>query len=119
MSACGVRAHVVLLGGSSRPRRAHRVVEHGDHVREGVAEEAGDAHRDVDAGPAELGQRIGSRSTTRRDASSHTADPEQRKHFGDVVAEVRIADVPHTDSPTDAASRRVLAVAGQQRSAIA
>ena len=34
----------------------HRVVEHGDDVREGVAEEAGDAHGHVDTGPSEFGR---------------------------------------------------------------
>ena len=53
-----VGTHVVVVGGLVEVRdESHGVVEHGDHVREGVAEEAGDPHRDVDARPAELGQR--------------------------------------------------------------
>ena len=53
-----VRADVVVLGGLVETGdEPHRVVEHRDHVREGVAEEPGDAHRDVDARPAELGER--------------------------------------------------------------
>ena len=39
--------------------QADGVVEEGDQVGEGVAEEAGDAQRDVDAGPAELRERDG------------------------------------------------------------
>ena len=54
----GVGAHEVLvvrlveLGD-----QPHRVVEHRHHVREGVAEEAGDPHGDVDPRPAELLER--------------------------------------------------------------
>ena len=53
-------ADVVLLGGLVEAGdQLDGVVEHGHDVREGVAEEARDAHGDVDAGPAELGQRDG------------------------------------------------------------
>ena len=58
----GVRvgAHVVLLGGFVEVRdEPHRIVEHRDHVREGIPEEAGDPHGDIDPGPAEFGQRHG------------------------------------------------------------
>ncbi len=52
-----VRAHVVLVGGLIEVRdERDRVVEHGDHMREGVAEETGDPHGDVDTRPAEFGQ---------------------------------------------------------------
>ena len=44
-------------GSSSAATSAHGVVEQGDDVREGVAEEAGDAQGHVDPGPAQLGQR--------------------------------------------------------------
>ena len=65
----------------------HRVVEHGDDVRERVAEEAGDAHRHVDAGPAEFGQRdrLQAHHPSRRVVPDRP-DTEQRQHFGDVVA---------------------------------
>ena len=36
-----------------------RIVEHGDHVREGVPEEAGDPHGHVDTRPGQFGQRDG------------------------------------------------------------
>ena len=53
--ACGRSS---CSSGSSRPGdQRHRVVEQVDEVREGVAEEAGDAHRDVDPRPAQLVQR--------------------------------------------------------------
>ena len=53
-----VRAHVVDVGGLVQLGDGpDRVVEQRDDVRERVAEEAGDADRDVDAGPAQLVQR--------------------------------------------------------------
>ena len=48
---------VVLVGLVERGDRGDRVVEQPHEVREGVAEEAGDAHGHVDPRPAELGQR--------------------------------------------------------------
>ena len=54
----GVRGDVVLVGRLVERRHLRDgVVEQHDEVREGVAEEARDAHRDVDARPAELLQR--------------------------------------------------------------
>ena len=51
----GVGAHVVAVGRLVQlGDRADRVVEQRDDVRERVPEEPGDAHRDVDARPAEL-----------------------------------------------------------------
>ncbi len=53
-----VGAYVVVVVGFVEARdESHRVVEHRDHMREGVAEEAGDAHGDVDARAAEFGER--------------------------------------------------------------
>ena len=53
-----VLAHVVALGRLVEPGdQRHRVVEQRHQVREGVAEEARDAHGDVDPRPAELLQR--------------------------------------------------------------
>ena len=50
-----VRAQVVRVGGLVEVGHGpHRVVEQRDDVRERVPEEAGDAQRDVDAGPAQL-----------------------------------------------------------------
>ena len=53
-----VRRHVVVVGRLvERGDLGHGVVEQHDEVREGIAEEARDAHRDVDARAPELGQR--------------------------------------------------------------
>ena len=53
----GVRGDVVVLVGLlERGDRGDRVVEQPHEVREGVAEEAGDAHGHVDARTAELGE---------------------------------------------------------------
>ena len=53
----GVGAHVVVCGRLVEARhQCHRIVEHRDHVWEGVAEEPGDTHRDVDPRSAEFGQ---------------------------------------------------------------
>ena len=48
---------VVLVGLVERGDRGDRVVEQPHEVREGVAEEAGDADGHVDARTAELGER--------------------------------------------------------------
>ena len=54
----GVGADEVLVERLVEPGdQPDRVVEHRDHVREGVAEEAGDPHGDVDPRPAELLER--------------------------------------------------------------
>ena len=81
--------------GRSCPRRARPapatrrdgVVEHGHHVREGVPEEAADAHRDVDPRPAQLGERdrLQAGDPAGRLVPDR-ADAEQRQHLGDVVA---------------------------------
>ena len=99
-----VGADVVVLGGLVEAGdELHRVVEHRHHVREGVAEEAGDAHGDVDARAAELVERRSAPgSTTRRDASSQTGrTPSSASTSAMSSPAVRMADVPHTDSPTD------------------
>ena len=103
-----VRAHVVVVGGLVEVRdELHRVVEHRDHVRERVAEEAGDAHGHVDAGPAEFGQRdrlqVRPPGGTRRPRpAEHPAAQALRRCRRPTV---RIAEVPHTDSPTDRGQR--------------
>jgi hypothetical protein len=83
----GVGADEVHLGGLVEVGdQAHRVVEHRHHVREGVAEEAGDAHRDVDAGPAEFFQRDRLQvDHPARRVVPHRPNTQQGKHFGDVV----------------------------------
>ena len=55
---------------------------------EGVAEEAGDAHRHVDPRPAQLGERESSSTpVTRRDSAvPHRPDAEQGQRLGHVVA---------------------------------
>ena len=53
----GMGADVVVLGCLVKAcDELHRVVEHRDHVREGVAEETRDSHGDVDARAAEFGE---------------------------------------------------------------
>ena len=65
-SACDVRAQrVVGRGLVQRGDGPDRVVEQRDHVGEGVAEEAADAHRDVDARPAEFADASSPRSRSR------------------------------------------------------
>ncbi|SLI85900.1 Uncharacterised protein [Mycobacteroides abscessus subsp. abscessus] len=85
----GVRAHVVVLGGFVEVGdEADRVVEHGQHVRERVAEEAADADGDVDARAAEFGERD---HLEGGDAAAglvpHRPHAQQRE--------------PHTDRPTE------------------
>ena len=94
-----------------------RVVEQRDDVRERVAEEAGDAHGDVDAGPAELRARddLEPGDPPGR-LVPHGAGADEREDLGEVVAlGAHRARAPHREP--DAA--RVLAgvgdVAGQQR----
>ncbi len=73
----------LLLGGG----QAHRVVQQGDDVREGVAEEAGDAQRHVDARAAQLLQR--DRLQAGDPAGGVVPDrahAEQGEGLGDVVA---------------------------------
>ena len=63
------------------------VVQHGDHVRERVTEEAADPHGDVDARPAELGERD---RVEPADPAGRLVpgrpDAEQREDVGHVVA---------------------------------
>ena len=78
------------------------VVEHRHHVREGVPEEARDPDGDVDPGPAQLRQRDHLQSTTRREASSQTGStPISASTSAMSSPQVRMAEVPQTDRPTD------------------
>ena len=84
----GVPADVVVLVGLVEAgHEADGVVEHRDHVREGVAEEAGDPHDHVDPGPAELGERDGFQpDDAARGLVPGRQHAEQGEHLGDVVA---------------------------------
>ncbi len=100
----GVGADVVLFGRFVEAGdQAHGVVEHGDDMREGIAEESRDAHGHVDPGPSQLGERDGLQVD---DAPGrvvpHRPDTQQRKDFGDVVARgAHRRGAPHTERPTD------------------
>ena len=84
----GVAADVVVLVGLVEAGdQADGVVEHRDHVREGVAEEARDPHDHVDAGPAELGERDGLQpDDAARRLVPGRQHAEQGEDLGDVVA---------------------------------
>ena len=100
----GVGPHVVVgVGLVQVGHQSYGVVEHRHHVREGVPEEAGDPYGDVDPGSAQLRQMAPtSRSTTRRDISSQTGStPSSASTSAMSSPDVRIADVPQTDSPTE------------------
>ena len=113
-----VRTNVIRLGRLVEVRdERHRVVEHGDDVREGVPKEAGDPHGDVDTRPAEFGERDRLQvDDTAGCVVPHRPNTQQRKHFGDVVTRCPHGRRPphrKADRPRPAAV--VLAVPGQQR----
>ena len=96
-----VGAHVVLLGRLVEPgHQLHRVIEHGHHMREGIAEESGDPDCDVDAGTFQFGQW----NYLKVDHPTRGLIPdrpcsEQRQHFSDVIAGVaHRGGAPHRQS---------------------
>ena len=69
------------------PGQTSGVVEHGDHVGEGVAEEPGDADDDIDARPAQLvlGDELDAGHPARL-LGPHRAHPQEGEDLSDVVA---------------------------------
>lgn len=93
-----VSAHEVLLRRFLLGRsQLHGIVQHGDHVREGVPEKATDPDGDVDPRPGQLGQ--GDRFQCGDPAGRVVPDrahPEQGQYLGHVVtAGPHRAGAPH------------------------
>ena len=86
-------------------------------MREGVAEEARDPHRHVDAGPAELLQGYDAQLVDpARRLVPLRADAEQRQHLGDVVAGgAHRAGAPHREADRLGVAAGVVEVALHQR----
>ena len=87
-SACTcARSGLISAGSSSAATARIASSSKRDHVREGVAEEAADAHGDVDARPAELldGHHLEAGDPA-RGVVPDRPNPQQCQHFGDVVA---------------------------------
>ena len=80
--------------------QAHGVVEQVDDVGEGVAEEPGDAHGDVDPGPAELGQRDHLEALDPAGVGvPEGSHAEQGEDLGDVVAlGAHVGRAPHHEA---------------------
>jgi hypothetical protein len=114
----GVGADViVVVGFVELGDQPYRVVEHRHDMRERIAEEPGDPHRHVDAGPAQLGHRNGSQiNDSSRGVVPNRPNTEQRKHFGDVVAgRAHRRGTPHRQADRARPAPVVVAVARQQR----
>ncbi|SGG56394.1 Uncharacterised protein [Mycobacterium tuberculosis] len=114
----GVRAHVVVLGGLVEVGdQPHRVIEHGHHMREGITEKAGDPYRHVDARAAQLGRLHGRQvDDPPRGVVPYRPNPQQRKHFGDVVAgRAHRRGAPHRQPHRPRPPPMLIAVARQQR----
>ena len=113
-----MRGHVVVLVRLvEQCHHPHRVVEHHHHVREGIAEEAGDADRHVDARPAELVERdhLEPADPPRRLVPVRP-NAQQRQHLGDVVAGgAHRGGAPHRQPDRLGVAAGVVEVALQQR----
>lgn len=98
-----VRADIiVLIRLVERGDELDRVIQHGDDVWERVPEEPGNPHGDVDPGPVQLGQRDRSEvDDASRRVVPHRPDPSSANTSAMSSPAVRIAEVPHTDRPTD------------------
>ena len=93
---------VLLVGFVGVGGEGDGVIEHGDHVREGVAEEAGDTDGDVDARPAQFFEADQFQALdTRLDISSHTGITPSRARTSAIVAGGAHGTGPHTDRPTE------------------
>ena len=117
----GLGAHaggdrIVVLVLVERADGADGLVEQLDLRREGIAEEAGDAQRDIDARAAELGQRddlVAGDAPARRLPDRLRAD--QRQRLGDVVAAgAHVGGAPGGEAKRLRVVAEVLEVAEQQ-----
>ncbi|SHW13444.1 Uncharacterised protein [Mycobacteroides abscessus subsp. abscessus] len=84
----GVRTQIILGSGFIQTGgQRDGIVEHGHHMRKGIAEESGDAHGDIDPRAPQFCQRYGLQTHhAPRGVVPYRSNTQQRKHFGDIVA---------------------------------